>query len=136
MLRNNPFNIQKKQQGKIKSTDCQFVGAHLPRQLAEYLALWAVYYKVPKSYIIRSILESRIPLEKPVNILINTLIKRAIDGWSQEQRSIHHSTKEDAQNHFEQYKLELKYALQKRGLPSTYILNILQTLSEKVEFDK
>lgn len=130
-MKDNPFKI--KQEEKIQRTDHQFAGAHLPRRLAERLALWSIYYQIPKTYFIRDALEKALPPDKSVDAMILILANKAFKYWQQKRHSWVGIKDKAAAEVYVDYKVELKHTLQQRGLDEKLITSILQAVDAKVK---
>ncbi len=134
MQNDNPFKIKRKAQ--IQTKECQLVGAYVPRPLAEQLALWAIYYQIPKADIIRTALTTALPADKGVAYMLSVLADKAHKGWKARNKA--HTEKISSKQlaeHFTKYKKELRKTLQRRGLPDHLITEIIQGLNKKAGFD-
>lgn len=116
----DPFEIEKDdhyKQGKL-------VGGYVPRRLAEYLSLLALYKNATTQSILREIIEFWSQNQEPRDAIIQTLADRAYQEWARRKR-------EDPSINYNSYKAELRDRLQKRKIPEKTIYEIFVEVQKR-----
>jgi hypothetical protein len=125
---NDPFSVQGKSETPTKER--LFVGTHIPRQIADFISLYALYKGVYKSQIIdRAIQDYYQNLQKiKIEDMINILADRAVNEWKnylqtgKDKEGFPHLT-------FETYLKKIQGSLRKRGIS----LSTSKKIIEKVK---
>jgi mevalonate kinase len=123
----DPFSVQGKSETPTKER--LFVGAYIPRQIAEYISVYALLKGIPKSHVIDiAIRDYSQTLQEPMEDMIDSLSERAIIEWKnylqteKDKKGFPHLT-------FEMYLNQIQKTLHKRGIS----LTILRKIIEKVK---
>ncbi len=69
-------------QAPFKREEC-LAGGYIPRQLADQLALLAMFHNTSRSEIIRTLITERVENDKQVPDIIKALAKRLISSWEE-----------------------------------------------------
>lgn len=125
----DPFNIERDGQ-HYKSG--KMVGGYVPRQLAEYVHLLALYHNQTAQTVLRQIIEYWLAEQEPQNSILIALADRAYTEWLRRCRE---SVKDpewkglrERAKQFTRYKKEIRDRLQKRKIADEHIEKILQEL--------
>lgn len=129
----NPFSITNTKRTSTKQR--QLVGVHLPQELADYLALYAVWRGVAKQVVLQDLIEAHVKRESPIEQVIAILSNRALSAWHTRWRENigkkGWKTDEDEAQRLGEFCVELKKTLATRGVPKGYIDKILEPLGKE-----
>lgn len=132
----NPFNWQPRED-KIRTEDCQLVGAYVPRQLANQLALCALHHKISKSTLVRNCIANQLPYGVSSKNMIIALAKQAAKYWKsmieQNEKEEGWKTKEDIQFQYEEYRASVFHILRFRSISDKHTTSILTSLDKQTE---
>ncbi len=125
---NDPFAIER--DGHYKSG--KMVGGYVPRHLAEYVHLLALYHNRTAQTVLRQIIEHWLEDQEPVGSILTALADRAYTEWLRRCREFAKDPDwkglRDRSKHFTSYKKEVRTRLQKRKIADEYIERVLQEL--------
>lgn len=127
----DPFRISPEEPvGK----DASLVGAYVPRQLADYIRLLALYYNTTSSDIIRATIRERLENEEPEDSIVRILASRAYREW---QRRLDEKrgqpgwqSQDDLRKRFGEYEQEMKQTLLKRKITLPKIMEVLEKMEQ------
>lgn len=132
----NPFAITVQK----KMGDTQFVGVHLPKHLADALAVYAIYRGVSKQTVIQEVVAGLFVKELPINRIIERLSDRAVSHWRTMLREntgkIGWQNDADENRRLDKFQGELKKTLLTRGVSKPQINEILAPLKREYAKDK
>lgn len=117
---NNPFSTLDASKSYLNG---KFVGGYLPRQIAEYLNLLALYNNSSIQKVLELIVLKWKETEEPESSILETLADRAFMEWLR--------MKDTRILSFEEYKKEIKMMLKKKKVTQEQIEIILKELHLK-----
>ena len=125
----DPFRISPEES---VGRDASLVGAYVPRQLADYVRLLALYYNTTSSDIIRATIRERLENEEPEDSIIRILASRAYREWQrrldEKRRQPGWQSQDDLRKRFGEFEEEMKQTLFKRKITLPKIMGILEQM--------
>ena len=125
----DPFRISPEES---VGRDASLVGAYVPRQLADYVRLLALYYNTTSSEIIRATIRERLENEEPEDSIIRILASRAYREWQrrldEKRRQPGWQSQDDLRKRFGEFEEEMKQTLFKRKITLPKIMGVLEQM--------
>lgn len=119
----NPKNVGK---------DAKMVGGYVPRRLADYVTLLAVFHNTTTSDIFRRMVNYWVEHEEPEDSIIRILANRAYKEWVRRLNKYRGqskwSTPDEIMARFREYEYELKLRLYKRRMPEPKAVEVIQRM--------
>jgi len=110
------------------------VGAYVPRQMADYIRLLALYYNTTSSDVIRATIRERVENEEPENSVVRILASRAYREWQQrldeKKGQSGWQSQDDRHKRFTEYEQEIKNTLFKRHITAPKVMEILEKMEQ------
>jgi len=138
----NPFKVENRER---IGDDQRLISIRVPMRLTDPIYLLALVRQIPKSIIIREMLEEGLKnitrdTTDMIDNLVDVLVERALDEWTNRAQYNRHAndwqSPEAIHARFEEYITELTIQLCKRGIPQELQNRVLSEIEIEYETSK
>ncbi len=124
----DPFQIERDDHYKSG----RMIGGYVPRHLAEYIHLLALYHNQTSQAVLRQLIEHWLAEQEPQGSILTTLADRAHNEWRRRciefKKDPEWKTLRERSKQFTWYKKEVRGRLQKKKIADGFIEKILTEL--------